>query len=226
MSSGRYAARLLAEEMEKLAPDLTAQQAVAQLNRALTEAYDCPFSQVEVEDRLQAAVIMYSKARREVWSFGDCQAMINETVIRNPKRVDELLSHVRALYLELYGREEVPGQDCAVQTETDSGREYIMPLLRRQAMLANTNSEFGYDILDGGAVNCEHVKVYPVREGDHIVLASDGYPKIFSSLAESEQYLQKVLLEDPQCVCQNLQTKGLKKEQLSFDDRAYLSFFA
>lgn len=226
MSSGRYAARLLAEEMEKLAPDLTAQQAVAQLNRALAEAYDCPFSQVEVEDRLQAAVIMYSKARREVWSFGDCQAMINETVIRNPKRVDELLSHVRALYLELYGREEVPRQDCALQTETDSGREYIMPLLRRQAMLANTNSEFGYDILDGGAVNCEHVKVYPVREGDHIVLASDGYPKIFSSLAESEQYLQKVLLEDPQCVCQNLQTKGLKKEQLSFDDRAYLSFFA
>lgn len=57
-----------------------------------------------------------------------------------------------------------------------------------------------------------------------MILASDGYPKLFNSLIESELYLKKIINEDPLCYKLFKSTKGINKGKLSFDDRAYIKF--
>ena len=63
-----------------------------------------------------------------------------------------------------------------------------------------------------------------VPEFSEMVLASDGYPKLFGTLEESEHYLQKVLAEDPLCISLNKQTKGLMVGNNSYDDRTFVRF--
>ena len=63
-----------------------------------------------------------------------------------------------------------------------------------------------------------------IPEFSEVVLASDGYPKLFGTLEESEHYLQKVLAEDPLCISLNKQTKGLMVGNNSYDDRTFVRF--
>ena len=108
----------------------------------------------------------------------------------------------------------------------DYGRTRILPLLEEQAKLANSSEPFGFDVLDGGSAHPDHVKVFPVQPGSRVVLASDGYPMLFDTLAESEAYLQQALAEDPACIGTLRGTKGVAPGNVSFDDRSYLGFVA
>ena len=106
----------------------------------------------------------------------------------------------------------------------DPGRACILPLLRRQFLLANQDRPYGYDVLDGFAIHSHHVSVYPVPPQTQVVLASDGYPVLKDTLAESEKSLDELLQKDPQCLRENRGTKGLVKGNQSFDDRTYVRF--
>jgi len=57
---------------------------------------------------------------------------------------------------------------------------------------------------------------------DHLVLASDSYPDIRPTLSGGEALLARLLTQDPWCVGPLMGTKGVTKEQISYDDRAYL----
>jgi len=57
-----------------------------------------------------------------------------------------------------------------------------------------------------------------------IVLASDGYPFLKSTLEASEKALEELLKHDPQCVNSFIATKGLVEGNKSFDDRTYIRF--
>lgn len=64
------------------------------------------------------------------------------------------------------------------------------------------------------------------NHGQGIVLASDGYPFLKPTLKESEDALNAQLRRDPYNIHTFLATKGLMEGNLSFDDRAYISFQA
>ena len=73
----------------------------------------------------------------------------------------------------------------------------------------------------------ELIKVIHLSEGKHeIILASDGYPLLRPTLQQSEQDLDRLLKEDPQCCRLYESTKGLKPGNKSFDDRTYVRFQA
>ena len=57
-----------------------------------------------------------------------------------------------------------------------------------------------------------------------IVLASDGYPFLKPTLANSEAALAHLIATDPQCVRYFIATKGLVSGNRSFDDRTYIRF--
>ena len=69
------------------------------------------------------------------------------------------------------------------------------------------------------------ISVYKVLDNSQIILSSDGYPQLFETLKESEEYLFTVLKEDPLLYKKYKSTKGFMKGQNSFDDRAFISFF-
>ncbi|MCC3866809.1 hypothetical protein [Terrisporobacter mayombei] len=75
----------------------------------------------------------------------------------------------------------------------DRGREFILPFLEMQLIFENTDNEFGYPILNGRQINMNSLKGYRVKRDDLIVLAIDGYPKLFPTLEESEIYLKNII---------------------------------
>ena len=223
MTSGRYAREILAQALKTMEPGIDAASAMEYLNQALAKAGSGrrEFLRDHPEERLQAVAILYSCQKKEVWAFGDCQCLIGDTLHSHGKEIDSLMTEIRCLYnqaeLILGGSED----DFA---RHDPGRTCILPLLRRQFLLANQDRPYGYDVLDGFAIHSHHVSVYPVPPQTQVVLASDGYPVLKDTLAESEKSLDELLQKDPQCLRENRGTKGLVKGNQSFDDRTYVRF--
>lgn len=222
-TSGALAKDVLLECLKTLRKDITAGEAVQILNGALYEAEKEREDEEEVrrEERLMAAVIIYSDFYGQIWSFGDCQCLINGELFSHSKRIDTMLAEVRSLYNR--GRLEA-GRTLEELREHDAGREYILPLLKLQLQYANTEDYYGYDILDGYQIHPERVVIHQLKEGDMVVLASDGYPKLRETLEASEAELERLIREDPLCIFENRGTKGIVAGNNSFDDRSYLRF--
>lgn len=219
-----FVAQMLARAIEELNPNLTAAQAITCLNDCVVQAYreaGIEFNTLPPEEQLQASVILYSVKRREVWSFGDCKLRINARNIDHTKKIDQMLSDLRAFCIET---RLAAGLPVLNDDGSDYGRVQILPFLKKQTIFANTGRSFGYDVINGGTIRTENIKVYEVKTGDHVVLASDGYPVLFDTLAECEQYLQDALQEDRACVNKLRGTKGVGIDQENYDDRSFISF--
>lgn len=85
-----YMAELLKDAMDQLDPASTAQEAISFLNDQVRLAYrnqNLDFSNLPSEEQLQASIIIYSVARKEIWSFGDCKLRINAENCNHTKKV-------------------------------------------------------------------------------------------------------------------------------------------
>lgn len=100
----------------------------------------------------------------------------------------------------------------------------LSSLLLRQLFYANTNLEYGYDVLDGFDINLDHINQYEVKQNDEIILASDGYPILKNSLAASEEALSNIINTDRFCYKTFKSTKGVSLGNNSFDDRTFIRF--
>ncbi len=100
--------------------------------------------------------------------------------------------------------------------EFTSGTKNVLALRQKDGSLSGpyevTATELNTEVM---------LKTQPDAE---IVLASDGYPKLKSTLKESEEELAKIIEIDPLCYKTYFSTKGLKKGNFSFDDRTYIRF--
>ena len=204
-----------------LPANLCATEAVSRINEAVKgeyEKHETSFSSLPPEERLQASVVIFSAHHREIWLFGDSIFSVNGKEYLEKRGLDTLLSDLRALHIENAKRE-------GVKYEGDIGREAILPLLKKCISYANTDGEFGYDAINGGKIRAENVKITKVNKGDFVILASDGYPRLFDTLEKTESYLFDALKTDPECTGILRSTKGLAADNESFDDRSYVSFF-
>lgn len=221
VTPGQMAARTLAHTLDALPPDLTARQAVDRLTAQLATALQ--------GHRAEASGVIYSVARREVWSVGDCQfAFISSddslTIYHNEKLIDRILSQWRSSIIQSYLTRGLltPGQILA----DDPGRRIIQPYITRQTRYQNIPSNsnpLAFGVFDGTHIPNEYISVTPVPEQvTEIILASDGYPQLCRTVQESEAVLQRLLLEDPLCIGPLCGTKGIRPGATCHDDRTYL----
>lgn len=220
---GHLAARLLSEAIAALPAEATAFTATLILSNALTQPEDRHPS-----DRPIASCIIYSATRRELWMLGDCQCLMIHTdgstdYHTNPKLIDRLLAEWRRAIINssLSRGLTTPEQIMA----DDPGRRIIQPFITRQVYYQNRSDghRLAYCMLDGQLVPQNLIRVIHVpADVQQLVLASDGYPVLKATLAESEAILSQLLLADPLCIGPLLGTKGLRPGNQSFDDRSYL----
>ena len=204
-SSGWKAKEVILKTISTMEPHITKIDMFAQLDLALKE--NC--ASIKKLEWLRASIIVFSKYRNKIWSLGDCSCIINEQQYIETKKIDKLLGELRAFV-----------EECG-----ENGREAITPFLKKQMILENTlDFEFGYTVANGNGFYPKHIKEYDVTSGDVVVFATDGYPKLFYTLKESEKYLQNILQSDPRCIKEFKSTKGLEPGNNSFDDRAYVKF--
>ena len=220
-SGGRFAADVASAVIRHFAPDITAREAVNLLTRSLQEAVAGKIRLEGDVDHPALGCIVYSKARREVWRVADPGLMLDGILHLNEIAIDKVTSAARALVLEIALRK---GASESGLLRDDKGREFIAPLHKDQHWFANRAGTYGYGVINGSFVPDEFIEIFDARGVREIVFASDGYPRLFSTLKESEDYLALVLKEDPLLFRKHLSTKGLQPGFVSFDDRTYIRF--
>jgi hypothetical protein len=225
-TGGRMAAKLIVQTLETVPYDATAQQAIDGITATIQQFYreqDALESVIaEPVQRLIAAVVIVSFFRHEVWFVGDCQCLLGRKHIQPRKQVDMIAAEARAMYLET---ELLRGATIEALRQHDTGRDFILPLLQRQSLFQNKpeSGAYAYSVIDGFSVPAESIITYQIPESVRtIVLASDGYPILRSSLRATEQALQLLLREDPLLFRAYKSTKGLQEGNCSFDDRTYV----
>ena len=235
MKNGRYAMMLISEYIRE---ELKTDASVDDFCQGVTAyIYNKVYEKLGVEERLKehpeerltASAILYSRTRNEVWMVGDCQAIIAGKLYENGKPYEQEIARKR---VELIEQGLSPAE----------ARKQIEPLLI-EAMLSGQNQT--YTVIDGFPIYREGVKVValktkpvsssietyfqeqtkPVSSPNEVVLASDGYPFLKPTLAESEAALAEQIANDPQCIHDFIATKGLVAGNKSFDDRTYIRFF-
>ena len=93
-----------------------------------------------------------------------------------------------------------------------------------QAAIIAEHSPLWNSVIDGFHIPREHVRIITLDFRPwQIVLASDGYPFLCPTLAESEQRLQHQRATDPLNISPEFQaTKAFHPDFNSFDDRTYI----
>lgn len=225
--TGRLAMELALEAIRKFPKDIDAKEAIT---RITNEIYNFYVEHHLLDDlkaqpgkRFTANGVIYSYARNEVWQVGDCQCIIGNLYSSNEKEIDGIMANARSAFNEVALANGMATMQSLA--EHDLGRDFIAPFLSQQAILQNNpdkNQRYAFPVFDGFPVNMEQVNIFPVGKVKEIILSSDGYPRLFSTLKESECYLMNILKNDPLCMRQYKSTKGIKNGNCSFDDRAYL----
>ena len=232
MKNGRYAMMLISEYIRQ---ELRVDASVDDFCQGITAyIYNKVYQPMGIEERLQqhpeerltASAIIYSNQRKEVWMVGDCQAIIKGQWYDNSKPYEQEIAQNRVALIQ-QGMAPAEARKC------------IEPLLI-EAMLGGQNKT--YAVIDGFSIYQEGVRVVSVEDdsstespssssssecntsSQEIVLASDGYPFLKPTLAESEAALSHLISHDPQCIHDFIATKGLIEGNKSFDDRTYIRF--
>jgi len=100
---------------------------------------------------------------------------------------------------------------------TSDGRRY-----RRGSSRPPVSKNKTFAVIDGTAVLMSGVKIIKTSEAKEIILASDGYPFLKPTLAESEEALRQLLERDPLLIRDFKATKAWMEGRESFDDRTYV----
>nr|WP_293489087.1 hypothetical protein [Prevotella sp.] len=227
MKNGRYAMMLVSQYIrEELKPEATVDDFCQGVTDYIYNKVYEPLGVTErlmchPEERLTASAILYSRARKEVWMAGDCQALIGGRLYDNAKPYEQEIAARRVALI-------------AEGLSPAEARKQIEPLLI-EAMLSGQNKN--YTVIDGFPLYRAGIMVVPVSSSEiihassdavfassEIVLASDGYPFLKPTLAESEEALANQIANDPQNISCFIATKGLVEGNKSFDDRTYIRF--
>lgn len=218
-TSGQIARDIISETIRQFQPEITVDEACAIMTAAINsrtkeitglEARDLP-----ARNRLTASVIIYSDMRKEIWQIGDCRCLVDGILQDNDKPEEAVLATRRAEVLEKRLQE---GTDIDSLIKNDTGRAVILNDLRQSCEWQNVK----FALIDGTPVYLPGVKITNVSHAKEIVLASDGYPFLYASLAQSERALEEQLRTDPLCIRTFKATKGVRPGFHSFDDRTYV----
>ncbi len=221
-TNGRYCMTLIAEYIRQAEKNMTCREFCCGASAYVRSHYPCellPRLTEHPEDRATASCVVYCMERHEVWMVGDCQCLVDNALYENPKPCEEAIAGKRAETAKKMIEEGTA--TLSSLRHDDTARKSILADL--VASMAGQNVE--YAVIDGFDIPMEKVRIISVPcETKSIVLASDGYPFLKPTLAESEQALQTQLRSDPLNIGRYKATKGCMEGSNSFDDRAYIRF--
>ena len=227
-STGKQAAILIEEALQTLGEKSTKKETAEYITKHIYNFYvkNNYLEKIEKEARNKctASVIIYSFYQKEIWQFGDCHCLVDNSYFEANKLIDHITHSSRSIVVGALLKKGYTIEELLIN---DLSRTAIEPILNHQQYYQNISIKdniYGYVCFDGFEIPVEDVPtVYVPDDTCQVVLASDGYPKLFHTLKESEDYLLKVKKEDPLCYTLYPSTKGFNFNLNSYDDRSYLS---
>ena len=215
--------RLISRYIRRMPADTSCHQFCVGVTRMIRRHYRFRFPVSRMaehpEERLCASVILYSRLRREVWLVGDCQCLIGGEFFDNPKPYEAHLAELRGQRVRELLAEGVA--QSALLEAYDPAREVMIPTMLQ--VMHNQNKT--YAVVDGFPIPEDKVPVITLGfQPIEIVFASDGYPFLEPTLAESERRLDQQRRNDPLNIGSFKATKAFVEGNNSFDDRTYVRF--
>lgn len=224
MRNGRYAMTLISKYLiNQASPMLTMEEFCEGVTEYIHQVYrqDDAIPRLSPQKRLCASVVVYNVTRREIWMIGDCQCCIDGSVYTNNKPCEAAIAEKRS---RIFPCLQAVHSDMVVNGQLihDYARDAVMDELVESMKGENID----YAVIDGFHVYTPGVKVIRLSSEQcyDIVLASDGYPFLKPTLAESEKALQQQMASDPFNISTFKATKGCMAGNVSFDDRAFIRF--
>lgn len=239
---------LIAEYIGRARPDIDAPGFCRELTEYVRDRYagtDIRRLTRHPEERLTASCIVYSHHHRQIWMVGDCQCLVDGHLYENPKPYEHILAEKRSAIIH----EMLHCGKATVDSlrADDTARKAIIPDMLKTMRYQNNTSlpttetagdtddtdkrrshgttDEAYAVVDGFPIPINKVRIIRLDSRPHsVVLASDGYPFLHPTLAESEAALHKQLTTDPLNINTFKATKAFAEGNNSFDDRAFISF--
>ena len=223
MSNGRYAMLIVSRYIRRMPADISCQQFCKGVTRAIARHYWLRFPKQRMaehpEERLTASAVIYSRRRHEVWLVGDCHCLIGGQYYDNPKPYEQQLAEMRAQKVESLLAEGYT--ESQLRQRFDPAREVMIPTMLK----VMKNQNITYAVIDGFPIPQRLVPVITLDfQPWDIVLASDGYPFLAPTLAETEALLEEQRKNDPLNIGAFKATKAFVEGYNSFDDRSYIRF--
>lgn len=224
VSGGVFASHSILKTLEALDPRIGIVEFAEALSSGLAKdiAREAPDLDPRTEDGPSATIVAYSAARREVWRVGDTSWATTESTMTGSRAFDRAAARARSALLRARIR---MGATIEMLQKDDAGRAFILPMLTLQHVFRNLQDPtepFSFGSIDGNPVPAMHLECWPIPDATELVLASDGYPRVFGTLMETEAYLKADIKRDPLRIGRHPSTKGVAPDATSFDDRAYL----
>ena len=223
MSNGHYAMLIVSRYIRRMPADISCQQFCKGVTRAIARHYWLRFPKQRMaehpEERLTASAVIYSRRRHEVWLVGDCHCLIGGQYYDNPKPYEQQLAEMRAQKVESLLAEGYT--ESQLRQRFDPAREVMIPTMLK----VMKNQNITYAVIDGFPIPQRLVPVITLDfQPWDIVLASDGYPFLAPTLAETEALLEEQCKNDPLNIGTFKATKAFVEGNNSFDDRSYIRF--
>ena len=224
---GRVSRDIIQGVFQELPPNTDKAEILKRINDKYQEFYkanaDIDFAK-EPLFRPTATLIWYNLDTNELVAIGDSKARIDGTNYNDEaKLVDILNSDLRVKVIKTLGL-----TDDQVRAD-DVGRFYILPLLQRQAEFQNNPQApeaFQFWAIDGFPIPPEKLRVWKFEKAPQTIeLSSDGYETYppEATIDSYEKTLKEELASDPMRIT-HPSTKGISKDNYSFDDRAVLIY--
>lgn len=220
-TNGRQAMKIVARYISRMPKETTLEQFLTGVTAAIRSHYSRRMMaqlQEHPEDRLTCSVVVYSRLCRELWMVGDCQCQVGGELYDNPKPYEAELAAMRAAEAR---RLLAAGTTQEELLSEDKARAVIIPRMLETMRGQNV----AYSVVDGFHIPRQHVRTVTLDFRPwEIVMASDGYPFLCPTLAESEQRLSRQREEDPLNIGTFQATKAFRPGFNGFDDRTYIRF--
>ena len=212
--------QLVSRYIRRMPADISCQQFCKGITKAIAHHYWLRFPKQQMaahpEERLTASAVIYSRLRREVWLVGDCHCLIGDQYYDNPKPYEQQLAEMRAAKVVALLAEGYT--ESQLRQSYDPAREVMIPTM----IEVMKNQNITYAVIDGFPIPQQFVPVITLDfQPWEIVLASDGYPFLAPTLAETEALLEAQRQNDPLNIGKFKATKAFVEGNNSFDDRSY-----
>lgn len=233
-SNGRLCMKVISRFIRKAPANITADAFLKGVTDAVRNKYSSrriDFYAGHPEERITASCIVYSRLQRQLWIVGDCQCLVGKVgckdseyeYIDNPKPYESAVAEARA---ERARRMTACGEVTVESLlRDDTVRASVIP----QMLEAMRRQNIDYAVVDGFRIPRQKVKVITFDfEPWTIIMASDGYPFLRPTLAQSEEALEAQRANDPLNIGLGnppfIATKAFAEGMSSFDDRSYIKF--
>ncbi len=216
VSAGRIVARFVCDCFKTISSKLEPIAILNTINELL--AKELQIKNLS-SDFASCSLLIFNAERNEIISYGDCKYKIGDKEYGFENKSDKELAKIRS---RVNKKALSLGMTIEQIKQYDLGRQNIVEKLKNNINNANKITKYGYPVINGKGILKQFVSVHKIKCGEVIILSTDGYPKLLSSLRRTEKALMKVLEVDPLCINVFLSTKGIANGNESFDDRTYI----